>query len=281
MGVDTTKPIQRLLRIFSSPYPITHLSHQLFFQPLLIWSVGLPFCKCLDLESEPCCLAFIPPLLPFLPNTHHGINRGPAASRLSILNVTMPSKPLCILCPSRLLSLPSVHLGRACPCLASELQGLFTVPHGPPQSELGIFHSMPTKPSPFPRPNLYLLTSILCSSSECLPYWDPNLLFEILSSKIQSKDHRAQLARRGQLTVSKSGKSSLIICAVHSICSSLFQAAVQPRTWVCSWENKPNCANGGTSQTHPIGHGCFQDLRIPRQRGPWHWQMAPRAEAMT
>ena len=56
------------------------------------------------------------------------------------------------------------------------------------------------------------------------------------------KDHRVQSARHSQLTVGKSGKPNLIICVVHS--GSLIQAAVQPRTWVCSWENKPNCANG-------------------------------------
>lgn len=206
--------------------------------------MGLPSCRHLDSESEPCCIVFIPHLLPFLPNLHHGIDHGPTTYRTlhpQYHDATearihlVPILPLAFsLCPPR--------WSMSLPCIRPS--GVFTVPHGPSQPELhgssmGTFYSVQTKLTPFPRPNLDLLTSILCSSSECLPYWDPNLLFEILSTKVQFKDHRVQSARRCQLTAGKSGKPNLIICVVHSICSSLIQTAVPPRTWVCSWEKNP------------------------------------------
>lgn len=127
---------------------------------------------------------------------------------------------------------------RAHPSPASDLRGLLTVPQGPPQLNPTLFHGsfyfIQTRllpPSPAPS------TCMVCSGSEHLLAGPSSS--KILSSNIQFKDRRAHLARLCQLTAGASGKPNLILGAFHSGCSSPVQAAVQPRTWVCGCENKP------------------------------------------
>lgn len=52
---------------YPSHEPVTTHSHQVFFQSLLIWSLGLPFCRHLDTESESHCLFLNPSPAPLSP----------------------------------------------------------------------------------------------------------------------------------------------------------------------------------------------------------------------